>query len=238
LVAQPGPSSIGISISGTFVATIQFAASIGGAAFSPLRSLPLSGSTLVNSTTTTGEWTAEGANLFQVCVYASAYTSGTASVVIDQSQGSPRSPGTGRTFIVLGADGVTPAISDTVITFAKNVNGAVTGSQTTYAITAGKTLRIQSICASLTAGAAANRVAVRVRLNTGGACVAGSGLLLPAFELAPNYGTATAAEGGASGCMTIPDGLELSGTNWNICLSESATAASGTLTAALVGFEY
>lgn len=143
-----------------------------------------------------------------------------------------------RNFVSLGADGVTPAIAETLITFSKNVNGTVTAAQTSYAITAGKTLRLQSICASMTAGAAANRIRVAVRLNTGGACVAGSGLLLPAIELAPAFGTAAAAEGGASGCVTIPDGLDLAGVTWNVCLTENATAASGTLTANLIGFEY
>jgi hypothetical protein len=144
----------------------------------------------------------------------------------------------GRTFVVLGADGVTPAISDTLITFSKNVGGTVTATQTTYAITSGKTLRLQSLCASLTAGAAANIARVRLRLNTAGACLAGSGLLLPALELAPQYGTAAASEGWAAGCVPIPDGLELTGASWNICLSESAVAASGTLTVNLIGYEY
>jgi hypothetical protein len=64
----------------------------------------------------------------------------------------------GRTFVALGADGVTPAIAETVITFSQNKNGTITGSATSYTITSGKTLRIQAICPSFTAGAAANRV--------------------------------------------------------------------------------
>lgn len=144
----------------------------------------------------------------------------------------------GRSFVVISADSVTPAIAETVITFQKNVAGTVTTAQTTYAITAAKTLRLQSLVCSLTAGAAANRVRVAIRLNTGGACVAGSNLLAAAMELTPTYGTATANEGGAYGEMAIPDGLELTGASWNICLTESAAAASGTLTCTLTGYEY
>jgi hypothetical protein len=146
---------------------------------------------------------------------------------------------TGRSYVAIVADGVTPAIAETVITFTKTVADTQTTGQTSYTITSGKLFRVQAICASFTAGAAANRVRVALRLNTGGACVAGSNILLPAIELAPNYGTATAAEGGANGCVTIPDGLDITGNGTKaICLSENATAASGTLTANLIGFEY
>lgn len=145
----------------------------------------------------------------------------------------------GRSYVVFSADGVTPAIAETVITFTKTIADTQTTGQTSYVITSGKTLRVQAICASATMGAAANRVRVALRLNTGGACIAGSNILLPVVELAPNYGTATAAEGGASACLPIPDGLEIAGNGTKaICLSEAATAASGTLTVNLVGFEY
>jgi hypothetical protein len=144
-----------------------------------------------------------------------------------------------RSYVVFSADGVTPAIAETVITFTKIVADTTTTAQTTYTITNAKTFRLQAICASMTAGAAANRVRVALRLNTGGACVAGSNILLPVAELAPQYGTAAAAEGGAYVCQPIPDGLEITGNGTKaICLSENAVAASGTLTVNLVGYEY
>jgi hypothetical protein len=145
----------------------------------------------------------------------------------------------GRSYLAIGADGVTPAIAETVITFVKTVADTQTTGQTSYTITSAKTLRLQAICTSFTAGATANRVRVALRLNTGGACVAGSNILLPVAELAPNFGTAAAAEGGAHTCLPIPDGLEIAGNGTKaICLTESATAAAGTLTVALVGYEY
>lgn len=145
----------------------------------------------------------------------------------------------GRTYVAIVADGVTPAVSETLITFTKTVADTQTTTQTSYTITTAKTFRLQVVCASLTAGAAANRVRVALRLNTAGACIASSPILLPVIELAPNYGTATAAEGGANGCVSIPDGLDIAGNGTKaICLSEAATAASGTLTVNLVGFEY
>lgn len=146
----------------------------------------------------------------------------------------------GRTYVALSADGVTPAIAETVITFTKTVADTQTAAQTSYTITTGKTLRIQAICPSITAGAAANRVRVALRMNTGGACIAGSNILVPVAELAPGYGTAAASEGGVfGGCMMIPDGLEISGNGTKaICLTENAVAASGTLTVNLVAYEY
>lgn len=145
----------------------------------------------------------------------------------------------GRTYVALSADGVTPAIAETVVTFTKTVADTQTAAQTSYTITSGKQLRIQAICASFTAGAAANRVRVALRMNTGGACVAGSNILIPVAELAPNYGTATASEGGSFVCQPIPDGLEITGNGTKaICLSENAVAASGTLTINLVSYEY
>jgi hypothetical protein len=146
-----------------------------------------------------------------------------------------------RTSVLLGADGVTPAIAETVITFTKVIGGGtLTTAQTSYTITSGKTLRIQAICPSFTAGAAANRVRVALRLNTAGACVAGSNLILPVAELAPGYGTAAASEGGVfGGCAVFPDGLEISGNGTKaLCLTENAVAASGQLTVNLVAFEY
>lgn len=145
----------------------------------------------------------------------------------------------GRAYVALSADGVTPAVSETVITFTKTVADTQTATQTSYTITNAKTFRLQAVCASMTAGAAANRVRVALRMNTGGACVAGSNVLLPIVELAPAYGTAAASEGGAQGCVSIPDGLEIAGNGTKaLCLSENAAAASGTLTVNLVGFEY
>lgn len=145
----------------------------------------------------------------------------------------------GRSYVALSADGVTPAIAETVITFTKTVADTQTAAQTSYTITNAKILRVQAICASMTAGAAANRIRVALRMNTGGACVAGSNILIPVAELAPNFGTATAAEGGAYVCQSIPDGLEITGNGTKaVCLTENATAASGTLSVNLVAYEY
>lgn len=144
----------------------------------------------------------------------------------------------GRSIVTLLADGVTPATAETLITLNQIKAGVQTAGVTTYAITAGKLLRLQSFACTLTAGAATNRVRVALRLNTAGACTAASNPLGPALELSPAYGTAAAAQGGAYGMIPFPDGLDLTGTSWNICMSENAAAASGTLTCSLTGFEY
>jgi hypothetical protein len=145
----------------------------------------------------------------------------------------------GRTYVTLTADAVTPASSETVLTFAKNVGGTVTTGVTTYAVTAGKTLRIQAIFATLMQSST-TVVGCRLRLrhNTAGAATATSPLVAT-IQLGTPASSAVAGTGVAPQDIAIPDGLEIKQNgNDNITLSAIATSAAGTLSVTLIGYEY
>src|SRR5438445_480229 len=242
--------SVQIAISGTWTATLAFLGSNDGWVTTiQLLAYPLTSGALgspVNTTTANGVWLVPCLAMREVGVFANAFTSNTSMAI--RMDGDPVTnftnirdvkDGLSRSSIVIGADGVTPAVAETVITFQTSVNGTVTTGPTSYTITANKILRIQSINCAFTAGATANTVRPHLRFNTGGACVAGSNLLLPICELSPGYGTVTAAEGESSCSVTVPDGLEIAGDGTKaLCLTENAVAASGTLTCNLVAYEY
>jgi hypothetical protein len=143
-----------------------------------------------------------------------------------------------RTLVTLTADAVTPAASETLVTVAKLVGDTVTAGVTTYAVSAGKALRVQAIRVAFTQ-TSTTVVKVRVRLRTlsSGACIATSPLVAT-VELGPLTTTAVANTATSQSEIVIPDGLEFSGATRNICFSAIATSAAGTLTLTLIGFEY
>jgi hypothetical protein len=149
-----------------------------------------------------------------------------------------------RNNVVLAVDSATPAAVDTLLTFQKQVGNhgrtTLTGAQTNYVITTGKTLRIQSINYTYTqSGATAARVRVFLRINTAGTCVAASSLLIPVELGPPAFGTAAANTGTDTVSMPIPEGYEIKGDGTlSICFSAIASSAAGTLTVSMVGWEY
>lgn len=145
----------------------------------------------------------------------------------------------GRSSIVINVDAATPANTDTLLTFQKNVDGTVTGSLTSLAVTNAKTWRMQTMeCSYVQSGATAAKVDVHFRRNNAGACTAGSGLVA-SCELSPQVGTA-AANTGADHCrFVIPDGYEIIGDGTkSYCLSAVASTSAGTLSCNIFGYEY
>jgi hypothetical protein len=141
----------------------------------------------------------------------------------------------GRTRITFTADRVTPAATDTLVTFVINNAGTATTAQTTRTVTAGKTFRVQSIYIGV---AASTTTAVSVRFalreNTGGACTASSAAVAMLNAATP---AAVAAEGSSGAEQSFPDGLEFPAAD-SICISAIGSTATGTLTASVVGYEY
>lgn len=86
-----GMAGVGVQITGTFVGTLQFEGSIDGVTFAALTMTPIGTSTGVTSATAGGVWSGGAGGLSVVRVRCSAYTSGTATVTIQNAQG-----GTGR----------------------------------------------------------------------------------------------------------------------------------------------
>lgn len=141
----------------------------------------------------------------------------------------------GRDRVSFTADRVTPAASDTLVTFTKNVGGTATTAQTTYTVTSGKTLRIETVTIGVaTSTTAAFSVRVALRENTSGSCTASSApvTLLEAATL-----TAVTNEGANFATAVIPDGWEFPAAD-SVCVSAIASSATGTLTVTVLGFEY
>lgn len=144
----------------------------------------------------------------------------------------------GRTLVTITADAVTPATSDTLVTVVKLVGDTSTSGVTTYAVTSGKTLRLTSIWLGFTSSTTtANKIRVRLRTLSSGACIATSPLIAT-WELALPTGTLAANSGQSISEFVFPDGLEFSGSTRNICFSAIGVAANGTLTISLLGYEY
>jgi len=146
----------------------------------------------------------------------------------------------GRTLVTLTADAVTPAAADTLVTVAKLVGDTVTAGVTTYQVTSGKTLRLQSLSISLTSSTTTvNKIRVRLRTLVSGACIATSPLVAT-YEIAwPGIAATTVANSPMGRVdIVLPDGLEFSGATRNICFSAIAAAANGTLSINLIGYEY
>lgn len=111
LVPQP-QANIGtatIQITGTFVATIEFEASLDqSGTFVAVEAAPIGGGASVTSTPSAGIWQVSMAGIQSLQVRASAYTSGTAAVLIQQSQATT---GGGDSVTISG----TPAVNVTQV---------------------------------------------------------------------------------------------------------------------------
>jgi hypothetical protein len=146
----------------------------------------------------------------------------------------------GRTLVTLTAERVTPILTtDTVITFTKLVGDTATATQTTYAVSAGKTLRITAVHLSMTpTSTTAAVLQLRLRTNSGGACVVGS-TKVANWEIGNPLGTVAANQGNAHAEFVMPEGMEFSGATRNICLSANVLgAAAQAVTVTVFGYEY
>src|SRR5271165_4282413 len=81
----PAVGGAGVTISGTWSATLMFEGSADGQNFSVLTATPIGSSTSVTSTAANGSWQIATAGLQVIRVRCSAYTSGTANVQINGS---------------------------------------------------------------------------------------------------------------------------------------------------------
>lgn len=79
-VTVNGAGTVGVQITGTFAATLEFEQSIDAANWVSWSVLPTGSATEVTSATAPGIWTGRVAGLNKVRIRASAYTSGTATV--------------------------------------------------------------------------------------------------------------------------------------------------------------
>lgn len=81
-------NTVGVTVSGTWSATVQFLGSVDGVNWSSVPASPLPSGASVTSTAANGSWTVSTAGLPYVCLYASAYTSGTVAVAMAATSGT------------------------------------------------------------------------------------------------------------------------------------------------------
>jgi len=158
-------------------------------------------------------------------------TQGTTAVAVQDFKDS------GRTYFALVADAVAGATTETLLSCTLNVGGATTASTTSYTVTAGKTLRIQAMNATVknsTTTAAYGRI--RLRSTTG--TVATTSGIIATIDV-PITGTTTSATtaGGEYAQLVFPDGVEIPGGS-QIAVTEIISTTSSTVSVSVVGYQY
>jgi hypothetical protein len=108
---------------------------------------------------------------------------------------------------------------------------------TSYTITSGKTLRIQSINVSVRAAAAAVPFSRCIlRSNTAGATVVGSNVVYNCGEV---FGIAATIGVGGQEMINFPDGLEIAGNGTiSIGMSHLDQATTNIINVTICGYEY
>lgn len=142
----------------------------------------------------------------------------------------------GRTKVVLTLTKATGIAAEALVTLTIKKGDATVTTGTSYTVTAGKILRLQSMFASITASTAAiNNVAIRLREGaaSGGALALTSDII---SELEASCPAAVIATSGQS-WTSWPDGMELAG-GQQIGVSMISALASGTVTVVIIGYEY
>ena len=130
--------------------------------------------------------------------------------------------------------GVAAVTVEALVSMVPTRAGVAGAGATSFAVTAGKTVRLTA----LNVGFVSTAIAVlsmrfALRFNPSGAATATSPILL---ILPVDNGAALAQTGGWSN-IALPDGLEFSGTH-QFGITQIGSAATGTVWISLVGFEY
>jgi hypothetical protein len=140
----------------------------------------------------------------------------------------------GRVACVFRNTFTTALAAETVQNLIATRAGVAAGAAGSQAVTAGKRLRITSVTVSVrTTTAALPWVELRLRENPAGAAIITS----PIIVHADCAGSAAVIGNAASAVVTIPDGLELSGTEQFI-LTIANNVATNVIDVAIYGFEY
>lgn len=136
-----------------------------------------------------------------------------------------------KTYVATAAAGVT---SEGLITLTPYADMVAGGTGTSFAVTSGKKLRLQSMVLIWRNNTAiAGGVTVRFRVNSGGAAIVSSPVQ---FALNATTNLATVGSGTTS-TFIFPDGFELSGTMQFAVTQIAVTAVVG-LDVAIIGYEY
>lgn len=119
-IAANGRGSVGVQITGTWVATVQFEATIDGTNWFSVPAFPPTTGVSVTSTSANGQWIIPSAGYEQVRARVSAFTSGTVVIDLEASQNTQ-----GIT-IVNAAGLATSAKQDTIIGHVDGIEALLT----------------------------------------------------------------------------------------------------------------
>jgi hypothetical protein len=137
----------------------------------------------------------------------------------------------GRTYIVWTIDAATLVTTEALISTAVNKGGTLQGAATTYTVTSGKTLRIQSVSASVQ-GTNSTVQYAKVRVRSGASVTASSPAVANLFV--SNTGASNSI-GYAE--QNVPDGLEIA-SGQQIGVSQLGGTVNGNVTVTVIGYEY
>jgi hypothetical protein len=141
---------------------------------------------------------------------------------------------TGRTLLVLSLSTAAPTVADTLANVTPITAGVAAGAAGSFAIPAGKVLRILDITASVrTTTAATPWAKVVLRMNPAGAAVVGS----PVVCSLGVGGSAAVIGNTGNAQLAIPGGVEFSGAQ-QVGVSVSGNVNTNVLDVTLIGYLY
>ena len=258
VVPVTGVGGVSFSVTGTWVGTLSFQYSLDGLAWTADTSLNNAIGAFTSSATANGAFTAPVGSYKFFRITATAWTSGSASVVYNASPASTvvavRPPtltkatqsatgfstqdlkDSGR--VVFSATtviaGVTAVTVEALVTLVSVRNGVAAATAVTQAVTAGKRLRITHVTIGFVSTAAAV-LSMRfvLRTNPAGAATATS----PIVQIMPLASGAALIQAGNQMTFPVPDGTEFTGAD-QFGITQIGSAATGTVWITVHGFEY
>ena len=260
VVAVPvtGVGALSFSVTGTWVGTLSFQYSLDGLAWTADNPLNNVTGVFPSTITANGAFTTPVGSFKFYRITATAWTSGTASVVYNASpmsnvvvtrpptltKGTQGAAGfstqdlkdAGRVAFSAATviAGVTAVTVEALITLVPVRAGTAGTTATTQAVTAAKRLRITGITIGfISTAAAVLSMRFALRTNPAGAVTATS----PILHIIPLSSAAAVAQQGAQITIPFPDGFEFSGTE-QFGITQIGNAITGTLWATVTGFEY
>lgn len=142
----------------------------------------------------------------------------------------------GRTSITFYIDRIAGITTEALATMNINKGGTVT-TGTSYTVSTGKTLRLQSIMVTILSSTTTGVFGrVRVRSVNTGSLAASSPIIIP-MDIGFIPGTAAQGTGGQPETITFADGIELSAGS-SVGISHLINSTSSTVSVALIGYEY
>lgn len=140
----------------------------------------------------------------------------------------------GRVVKVFQVSAVAGVTTEGMVTLTPLSDFTAGATGTSFTVTSGKRLRLQALVASVRATTTtAVGATIRLRISASGAVTTST----PAIASIGVYESVAVANNAFSNWISLPDGLELSGT-MQLGISQLATATSASLDIQLIGFEY